>query len=335
MALVTHLLRFQSRRWVAPIVIAAVFAVALTKGMMSSAVGRDLEWILDLAATAAGAFLIRRGFRLLREKNMIENVPSSPIRSVAMGLAEIKGQAPRDGVTPAPLSGTPCLYYRYLVEEERSRPKGGTEWVTVDQGASNVPFHIEDPTGRILVNPDGADIILGRDFQKVERAGGWLSRRKRYSEWRINPGDFVYVIGTVSNMRNIVADDRARLQDRLQQVKRDPGAMKRFDLDGSGTIDPQEWAGAVAVVKDDLLREQLARPAAAPQANLCLGKGDVEDTFVISDKDERSIASSLGWRAFGVVLLGGAGALVMVVSILGRFGVLPGHWTFPWEALVK
>jgi hypothetical protein len=325
---------FQSR-WIGPGVVAAVFAVTLSKGMFASAAGRDLEWILDVAAVTAGGFLIRYGFRLLRKKNMIENVPSSPIRSVAMGLAEIKGQAPGVAVTPAPLSGTPCLYYRYLVEEERTRPKGGREWVTIDRGESNVPFHVEDPTGRILVNPEGADIILGRDYQKIEREGGWLSRRKRTSEWRIDPGDFVYVIGSVSNLRDAVAEGRARLQEKLQQVKRDPGAMKRFDLDGNGTIDSQEWAGAVAVVKDDLLREEISRPAAQPLDNLCIGKGDVEETFVISDRDERSVASSLGWKSFGVVLLGGAGALVMIVSILGRFGVLPGHWTFPWESLVK
>ncbi len=325
---------FQGRR-IGPIIVIAVLAVTLSKGMIGSAAGRDLEWILDLAAATGAGFLVRHGFRLLRKKNMIENVPSSPIRSVAMGLAEIKGKAPGRAVMPAPLSQTSCLYYRYLVEEERTRPKGGREWVTVDRGESNVPFQVEDPTGRILVNPDGADIMLGRDYQKIEREAGWLSRRKRYSEWRIDPGDFVYVIGTVSNLRDAIAADRAHLQERLQQVKRDAGAMKRFDLDGDGTIDPQEWAGAVAVVKDDLLRERLARPAAAPQDNLCLGKGDVEDTFIISDRDERSIASSFGWKALAAVLGGGAGALVMFISILGRFGVLPGHWTFPWEALVK
>jgi hypothetical protein len=41
----------------------------------------------------------------------------------------------------------------------------------------------------------------------------------------------------------------------------------------------------------------------------------------------------LGWRALGAILGGGAGVMVMTVSVLGRFGIRPGGWTFPWESL--
>ena len=322
-------------RWIVPAVLAGVFAAMLSRGKLPFAAGGSLEWVLDLAAATACGFLIRYGFRQLRKKNMVENVPSSPIRSVAMGLSEIQGRAPAAATLAAPLSETPCHYFRYRVEEERHRSKGGREWVVVDRGESNVPFHVEDPTGRILVNPQGADILLKRDYRRIERAEGWIGRRKRYSEWRIDPAEFVYVIGTVSKLRDVAAERRARLQEKLRDVKKDPAAVRRFDLDDSGTLDEQEWAGAVAVVKDDLLREELARKAGAPQEDLVVGAGETESTFLISDRDERRIASLLGWKAFGSVLSGGAGALAMITSILGRFGVVAGGWTFPWESLLN
>jgi len=320
-------------RRVASIIAAVAFAVVTGSHFFSPRPGSGASWILDLAAAVGAGFLVRYGFRQLRKKNMIENVPSSPIRSGAMGLSEIQGAACVEAALAAPLSGARCHYFRYLVEEERQRSKGGKEWVTVDQGKSNVPFQVEDPTGKILVNPEGADVILKRDYQRIDRGEGWFGRRKRYSEWRIDPRDGVYVLGTVSKQRDLLDDRRAALSERLRQVKRDPGAVKRFDLDANGTLDDQEWAGAVAVVKQELLQEEAGRAAAEPQANLVVGAGDTESTFVISDRDERSIARLLGWKAFGCIGLGGADALAMTVSLLGRFGVLPGGWTFPWASL--
>jgi len=320
------------RRWMLSAVLAAAFMLTLLKGSFPSVAGGGWEWLLDLAAAVAGGFLIRYGFLQLRKKNLIENVPSSPIRSVAMGLAEIKGRSPATATLAAPLSGAPCHYFRYQVEEERSTGKR-REWVTVDQGKSNVPFPVEDATARILVNPEGADMLLKCDYERIERAEGWFGKRRRYREWRIDPAEFVYVIGTVSKLSDKIADRRTRLQEKLRQLKGNPEAMQRFNRDGNRQLDEAEWAGAVGSVKDDLLREELAEPPVEPAADLVVVAGDLEPTFVISDRDERSVAASLGLKAFGAVAFGGAIALAMSVSILGRFGVLPGGWTLPWESL--
>jgi hypothetical protein len=320
--------------WIGPSVLILVGLLASIHTTPGAANGAGWESFLDLGVAAAFGFLIRRGFRELREKNMVENVPASPIRSVAMGLAEIKGHAPSASILTAPLSGTACHFYRYEVDEER-QSRQGSEWVKVDQGKSNVPFTVEDPTGGILVNPAGAEILLRKDYERIDRAEGWLGKRRRYREWRIDPGDFVYTLGTVSRSGDAVADSRELLAQRLRKIKSDPKSMQRFDLDANGALDEQEWAGAVAVVKDDLMREELARGAGEERETLLLGAGTTESTFLISDRDERSIASLLGWRALGAIGFGGAGVLVMVVSILGRIGLRAGGWSFPWASLLK
>ena len=322
------------RRFAVSGTLVVLVLVAILKGFAHPASRSGWEWLLDLAAAAGGGFLIRYGFRLLRKKNLIENIPSSPIRSVAMGLAEIKGHSPATATMMAPLSGKPCHYFRYRVEEERNRGKS-REWVTVDQGESNAPFSVEDPTARILVNPDGADILLQRDYERIDRGEGWFGKRRRHREWRIDPADFVYVIGTVSKLRDRIAERRSSLQEELRQLKKNPEAVKRFDRNGDRQLDEAEWAVAVGSVKDELLRKELAEPPAGAAEDLVVGAGDLEPIFVISDRDEKSVAASMGWKAFGAVICGGVAALGMSVSILGRFEILPGGWSFPWESLFQ
>jgi hypothetical protein len=139
-------------------------------------------------------------------------------------------------------------------------------------------------------------------------------------------------MGTVSRLQEAEGGSEL-LARRLREVKQDPARMRRFDLDDNGTLDEREWAGAVAVVKDDLLRERLAEKATPTQDNLVMRAGELESVFVISDRDERSLASLLGWKALGAGAAGAVGFMVMAVSILGRIGVLSGGWRFPWEIL--
>src|SRR2546422_4995027 len=84
--------------------------------------------LYDGLAAVGGAALIVAGFVFLRRKRLIENVPESRIRSVAMGFAEIEGVARKKCELAAPYSGIPCVYYRYLAEQERTSGRGGRSW---------------------------------------------------------------------------------------------------------------------------------------------------------------------------------------------------------------
>ncbi|HEU4401043.1 MAG TPA: GIDE domain-containing protein, partial [Candidatus Polarisedimenticolia bacterium] len=133
----------------------------------------------DLGIACVGGGLIVYGFMLIRKERLIENIPRSRIRSVAMGLAEISGRARQETPLMSPHAGLPCVYYRYLIEEERRSGRGRTRWETVESGASSQPFQVEDETGAIRIDPDGAETILERDYRRVERGSGWLGRRTR------------------------------------------------------------------------------------------------------------------------------------------------------------
>lgn len=65
-------------------------------------------------------------FRFYRRVRMIEDTPTSKIRSAAQGYVELQGEAESlpGPATVAPLSQLHCLWYRYRVEARRTRQPG-------------------------------------------------------------------------------------------------------------------------------------------------------------------------------------------------------------------
>jgi len=286
--------------------------------------------IYDALAFLAGGGLIVYGFSVLRRKRLLENIPTSRIRSVAMGFAELAGRAKVRTPLAAPFSQIPCVYFRYLVEEERQRSKGGREWVTVDRGVSSEPFYLQDETGALLVDPSGAETVLQRSFQTFERGQGWFGRRKRYSEWWIVSGQKIFVAGTVRRIRDEVKERRLALGDRLRELKQDPERMKAFDTNRDGQVDAEEWGNAVRVIQDEVVREAAQAPQEAPEETILIGKGTEESTFVIAERGEKALLMRLGLTAAGSFLGGGAAVVVFLVSLLSRAGVVRGGWIVPW-----
>ena len=278
--------------------------------------------VYEAAAAVGGVLMLVAGFVFLHRKRAIENVPRSRIRSVAMGFAELSGKA--RGRTPlvAPLSGTMCAFYRYLVEQEESSSRGGSRWRTVDQGQSTEWFYLDDETGSIVVDPDGIDAELGRDYNRIERGEGLFGRRKRYSEWRLDGGEPAYIVGTVRKLRNLAQEHQAAVHERLRDLKRDAARMQALDTNHDGQISTEEWGNAVRVVENEVLKEEIAARSGPPQDDLIIAKGDAEKTFIISDKGERAIVRTLAWKS--ALLLAGGAALSVggTISLLARAGVV-------------
>ena len=173
--------------------------------------------LLYLAAGTMGGFaLFVYGWIVRQRKCLIESIPTSTIRSLALGLVEISGQAqPEENLLSAPFSGLPCVFFSYAVEEHVGSGKHA-RWETVAKGTSEQPFFVSDPTGRVLIVPLGAELILQdeRTFRNdwlgalppttiagLNRLGisteRWLgSKTLRCRESFILPEELVYVLGT-------------------------------------------------------------------------------------------------------------------------------------------
>jgi E3 Ubiquitin ligase len=127
-----------------------------------------------LAEAAAGVYLFCHGFFLLQRKRLIMNTPVSKVRSAAMGLVEISGLASGPYSLTAPITGAPCYYCRTIVWRWK-REGRGSKWVKAADENLHVPFYLEDNTGRVLVDPQGAELDIHRDFHDEFNQGLFVS----------------------------------------------------------------------------------------------------------------------------------------------------------------
>ncbi|MCC5873363.1 MAG: LemA family protein, partial [Gammaproteobacteria bacterium] len=131
------------------------------------------------------------GFRRIRTKRLIEDLPTSASAGVAYGQTELAGRAePIADQEPlrGPLTATPCVWYRYLEEERRGSGKNA-RWVTLQDRRSEQRFLLRDDEGVFPVDPVGAEVIV--TDCTVRREG-----RIRRSEWLFRPEAEVYALGT-------------------------------------------------------------------------------------------------------------------------------------------
>jgi hypothetical protein len=164
-----------------------------------------------------GIALFIHGFRLLQRRRLVIDTPVSKIRSAALGLVEISGQAVGPYMMIAPITTRPCYYYRTIVWEWRHRGKN-SEWVQVAAECMHLPFFVDDNTGRMMVDPRGADLDLHCDFRDefhtsvfstrdtvlptvsnfLARHGVATHNKIKVEEFCIKPKNALFILGTIA-----------------------------------------------------------------------------------------------------------------------------------------
>jgi hypothetical protein len=122
-------------------------------------------WLVlaPLVGAVAGVFLFFQGFRMLRFKRLILNTPLSKIHSASIGLVEVTGTPVGPKVLSAPITGDPCYYYRARAWQWEESGKD-SKWRQVLDESMYVPFFLEDGTGKVLIDPQGAQMDVHKNF---------------------------------------------------------------------------------------------------------------------------------------------------------------------------
>ena len=221
---------------------------------------KDDGIFLAVVGTLVGAYLFYRGFRLLQRKRLILDTPASKIRSAAMGLVEINGLAEGPYTMMAPITGVPCYYFRTTAWQWQQRGKN-SEWVKVADESLHVPFFLDDNTGRVLVDPQGAEMDIHRDFHDefstslfssslkipanvssfLARNGVSTDRKIKVDEYCIKPKNALFILGTLAQNPGLTVSAtpvRSLTADQHTVAFHIPGTTGAFSL-STGVTSPQ------------------------------------------------------------------------------------------------
>lgn len=233
-----------------------------------------------LLAVGYGVVVGAKAYRIGRD----EPVPTYRLRDG--GACEVEGVAEvHEGTVAAPFTGTDCLVCRWTVEEYEQRGKH-SHWRTVDEGVWSRPFVLADDTGRVLVEPDGAELSLEED--DTVRVDGGETPPRRVQQFvdandRVDDEDGRLDLGVVSIA---TGDDRRYVEERL-----DPGDSAHVFGHARATRRP--GTGLAGVVG--------APPPARVGSRLDRLFGPL---FLVSDTTEEGVLGRLRWQAAVPLVLG-------------------------------
>jgi hypothetical protein len=253
--------------------------------------------VLAAVGAIAGPALLAGGFKDLRLKRLIQNTPTSRIRSAAMGLVEVNGVIECRSLVSAPFTGRLCAAWNVDISIQ-GRQK---TWSVVHRATSGHPFFLRDDTGVALVFPHGADC---RVHFGVEETCPGIALPECYASY----------VGTLGAQRHLWRLSMLRFRERvLEEGQRvyvmgtaTPPATALVVSEGEGmaATGTGEWRAARVRGGDQ-------------QVAAVIRRGESEKTFIISQDSERDLTTGLGLQVF-CKLVGG--------PLIGLLGL--GYWIY-------
>jgi hypothetical protein len=253
------------------------------------------------------------GFGLLRRKLLIQSVSSSTVRSAALGLVEASGTATGPYSIISPLSETECYFYRAILPRHRDC-----------QETLCVPFFLDDGTGKLLIDPRGAQTELQPSFSEdvaCDSAPDYIQhflsrhgvRSGQAEEYCIRANDCLFVTGA--------------LQDNPAIGQRNENSVRSSQARGLAYLSPE-----AADLQRELAFPGLEKlPASARfsiqkqnQLNLnppvLLRKGRAEDPFLITSSSRRCLLQGLAFYSAICIWGGPILTLSCLYILLTRLG---------------
>jgi len=225
-----------------------------------------------------------RGFQIRTKRKLIENIPTSTVRGLAMGLVEVKGKARQfQDLLTSDFARATCVFYHYKVEEYRNSGRSG-HWVTLAEYSSPQCFYLEDETGKVLVDPARAEFHVHPDRRYSSGLGGK------------DKADFFTALEALGiEAKNFIGFEKSL---RCEEAYIVPGD----DLYVLGTARENPYVSGSATGSD----------------NVCIG-AEAGNVFLISDESEKHVLGEFGGRMFLALYGGPALTVVCLFILIGHF----------------
>jgi hypothetical protein len=181
-----------------------------------------------LLGASVGIYLFLRGLLLHRRERLIATTPISTVQQASLGRIAVSGLAAGNETITAPITNVDCYCHRTVVWQE-TRRGSQLHWEIAAEEKSYVRFVLDDSSGKLLIDPEGADLDLHRDYQREfsspifsaespvpQNVRAFLMRHEvagdkkvRVEEFCVKPKNFLFILGTLAKNAGINAGPQA------------------------------------------------------------------------------------------------------------------------------
>lgn len=241
----------------------------------------------------AGIYFFIKGLLWFREKRLIEDIPTSTVRSIAMGLVEVNGMALpfKQSILRGPFIKKECVHYKCTVEKLVSSGKS-SHWELINTEEKGDYFYLQDDTGKVLVQVRGAEYKVPADFQ-LQTGGIWHS-------------------GLPDSLKEYLEADGIKTTDLLGFSY--SFRLMEYDIEIGDKLYLLGTAGKNPYDDPNVFE--------ADVEHVMIQKGDNNDRFIISEKSEKELLMELTRNSFLGIFGGGALSIVCLFLLLMFFELL-------------
>lgn len=134
-------------------------------------------------------------------------LPTSKIRSMAMGLVEVTGKVKIQESVISRLDKKECIGYTYRIESISRDKDGKKSYSTIEYETVCNPFIIQDTTGEVLVSNKDLE-LLDLEIDKQYSSGS-----KRYTQCLLLDGEEMLLIGKANKRKELTIIEKDTVKD--------------------------------------------------------------------------------------------------------------------------
>ena len=187
-------------------------------------------------------------------------------------MVELSGLAVGPYTMAAPITERSCYYYRTIAWEWKQSGKN-KQWVKVAAESMHVPFFLDDNTGKVMVDPRGAELDLHRDFQQefcdsffttkqeappnvfafLARHGVSTTNKIKVEEFCIKPKNALFLLGTLDENPGLELTPQPIQDEEHNTLTFGRSLSFSFNSGGSGLGSALSFATGGSHKDDDML----------------------------------------------------------------------------------
>jgi hypothetical protein len=249
---------------------------------------------LYIVGIFVGIFYFLKGIQWFREKRLIEDLPTSKIRSIAMGLVEVSGKAvpcEQSMMLRGPFTNKACVHYKCAVERLIRNNNKSDEWELLKKEEKGDYFYLQDSTGKVLIDVEGAQYEMSADFElKIDV----LSK------------DMPDLLNKYLERNRLKTSDVLHYKSNLRFTEYDIEVCDKLFVLGTAEENP--------FCDKNLLEADVDK--------IMIARGDNNDKFIISEKSEKELVKMLSKNSFLGIFCGGTLIIVCLYILLMQFYLL-------------